>query len=188
MKSFISKIIFLLFRLHDKMKREKHLALLRQNPKSNIHSSFKLGNNNYVDISPNTEIHIAENVYINEANNISIKHNAKLKIGKNTYITRTTLAVLDSVEIGENCILGEGLKIFDHNHQYTTEPFSVSKTEFNTAPIKIGNNVWTGANCVILKGVTIGDNVILGAGCVIYKDVPANSIIINKQEQIIKPL
>ncbi|WP_245539688.1 hypothetical protein [Riemerella columbina] len=39
---------------------------------------------------------------------------------------------------------------------------------------------WT--NCIILKGVTIGDNSIIGAGCIIYKDVPANSIIINKQE------
>lgn len=188
MKSLISKIILQLFSLNDRLKRKKHLELIRQNKNSQIHPSFKLGNNNYVDISPNTEIHIAENVHINETNNISIKHNAKLKIGKNTYITRTTLAVMESVEIGENCILGEGLKIFDHNHQYTTQPFSVSKTKFNTAPIKIGNNVWTGANCIILKGVTIGDNVILGAGCVIHKDVPANSIIINKQEQIIKPL
>ena len=52
--------------------------------------------------------------------------------GKNTYITKLPLRVYEKIEIGENCILGEGMKIFDHNHQYTTEPFSVSKTEFNT--------------------------------------------------------
>lgn len=45
-----------------------------------------------------------------------------------------------------------------------------------------------GANVIILKDVTIGDNVILGAGCVIHKDVPANSVIINRQEQLIKDI
>ena len=188
MKSIINKIILKFFSIKDRVQREEQLKLLKQNPKSEIHSSFKLGNNNYMDISDSAEIHFAENTQINESNYLTIKKNAKFIIGKNTYITRATISVLEKVEIGENCILGEGMKIFDHNHQYTREPFSVSKTDFVTASIKIGNNVWTGANCIILKGVTIGDNVILGAGCVVHKDIPANSIVINKQEQIIKNL
>lgn len=157
-------------------------------PSSRIHPSFKLGADNVLDISPKAIFDIEESVVINQNNFITVKPNAKLSIGKNTYITRATISCLGEIEIGENCILGEGLKIFDHNHQYTREPFSVSKTEFNTAPVKIGNNVWSGANCIILKGVTIGDNVILGAGCVIHKDVPANSVIINKQNLEIKPI
>ncbi len=40
----------------------------------------------------------------------------------------------------------------------------------------------------ILKGVTIGDNCVIGAGCVIYKDVPANSIVINVQNQETKTI
>ena len=40
----------------------------------------------------------------------------------------------------------------------------------------------------MLKDVTIGDNVIIGAGCVIHKYVPSNSIILNKQEQLVKLL
>ena len=188
MKSIISKIILKFFSIKDRLQREEQLKLLKQNPKSEIHSSFKLGNNNYMDISDSAEIHFAENTQINESNYLTIKKNAQFIIGKNTYITRATISVLEQVEIGANCILGEGMKIFDHNHQYIKEPFSVSKTDFVTAPIKIGNNVWTGANCIILKGVTIGDNVILGAGCVVHKDIPANSIVINKQEQIIKNL
>ncbi|ROI03789.1 acyltransferase [Kaistella haifensis] len=161
--------------------------LFLQNSKSKIHPSFKFGKNNFLDITADSEIHISENVWINEGNNIAIKNKSTLSIGRNTYITRATIACLEKIEIGENCILGEGLKIFDHNHQYTTNPFSVAKTEFNTAPIKIGNNVWSGANCIILKGVTIGDNVILGAGCVIYKDIPANTTVVNAQNLILKP-
>lgn len=185
--NFLLAFFFSKFKLlQDKYSKVNDMKLFHQNPKSNIHKSFKLGINNYLDISKDAEFQISEGVSINESNNISVKKGGKLIIGKDTYITRATIACLEKVEIGESCILGEGLKIFDHNHQYTKAPFSVSKTEFNTAPVKLGNNVWTGANCIILKGVTIGDNVILGAGCVVYKDVPANSVIVNKQELILR--
>ncbi|WP_322971837.1 acyltransferase [Faecalibacter sp. LW9] len=155
---------------------------------SKIKSDFKIGYNNTLDISPNTTFNIGKNVIINHDNFITTKGKSKFSIGDNTYITRATISCLGEIEIGENCILGEGMKLFDHNHQYTKEPFSVSKTEFNIGKIKMGNNVWTGANVTILKDVTIGDNVIIGAGCVIHKDVPANSIIVNKQEQLVKLL
>jgi acetyltransferase-like isoleucine patch superfamily enzyme len=42
--------------------------------------------------------------------------------------------------------------------------------------IKIGNDVWIGANVIILDGVTIGDGAIIGAGAVVTKDVPPYSI------------
>lgn len=153
---------------------------------SNIDPSFKIGTDNTFDISTDAKFDIKENVTINQSNYITVKSNAKLSIGKNTYITRGTISCLGEVTIGENCILGEGMKIFDHNHQYTKEPFSVSKTDFSIGKVTMGNNVWTGANVIILKDVTIGNNVILGAGCVIHKDVPDNTIIINKQDQMVK--
>lgn len=188
MNALIATLVMKFLALQNKYIQFHGLQLFRQNRKSSIHKSFKLGNKNYLDISKDAKFQIAEGVTINESNNITVKHGSTLLIGKNTYITRATIACLERIEIGENCILGEGLKIFDHNHRYTKDPFSVSKTEFNTDPVKLGDNVWTGANCIILKGVTIGDNVILGAGCVIHKDVPPNSVVFSKQELIIKAL
>lgn len=155
--------------------------------KSKIHPSFRLGLNNHIYIHPEAEICIAEDVSINQNNFITVQKDAKLKIGKGTYITRATITSLGEIEIGDNCILGEGMKIFDHNHNYTKEPFSVSKTEFTVGKVKMGNNVWTGANVVILKDVTIGNNVIIGAGCVIHKDVPDNCVIVNKQDHKVIP-
>ncbi len=184
----LDKIFILLDQLIQKAKKNNAYQLFNCNPKSSVASNFRLGINNYFDISPKAEIMIGENVMINESNYLTIKNNATFKIGKDTYITRATISCLGNIEIGENCILGEGMKLFDHNHQYQTNPFNVAKTDFNIGFIKLGNNVWTGANVVILKGVTIGDNVIIGAGCVVHKDVPSNSIIVNKQEHIIKSL
>ena len=44
------------------------------------------------------------------------------------------------------------------------------------APVVIGGNVFIGARCIILKGVTIGENSIVGAGSVVTKSIPANEI------------
>ena len=81
-------------------------------------------------------------------------------------------------------MFGDGVRIFDHNHQYSN--YHVEKIAFNYGKISIGKNCWIGANVVILKGVTIGDNVIIGAGAVIHKDIPSNSIVVSKEELIIK--
>lgn len=43
--------------------------------------------------------------------------------------------------------------------------------------VKIGNNVFIGANTTILPGVTIGDNVIIGAGSIVTHDIPSRSVV-----------
>jgi acetyltransferase-like isoleucine patch superfamily enzyme len=57
-----------------------------------------------------------------------------------------------------------------------------------TKPIKVGNNVYLGINCLILPGVTIGDNVIVGAGSVVTRDIPANSVAAGVPARVIKTL
>lgn len=42
--------------------------------------------------------------------------------------------------------------------------------------VKIGNNVFIGADSIVLCNTRIGDNVIIGAGSVVTKDVPSNSV------------
>lgn len=43
-------------------------------------------------------------------------------------------------------------------------------------PVRIGNDVWIGANVVVLPGVSIGNDVVIGAGSVVTKDIPDHSI------------
>ena len=50
---------------------------------------------------------------------------------------------------------------------------------------KIGNNVFIGANAVIIGNITIGDNAIIGAGAVVVKDVPANAICVGNPCRIV---
>jgi acetyltransferase-like isoleucine patch superfamily enzyme len=98
-----------------------------------------------------------------------------------------SINVMSVIEIGDGCIFGEGVKIYDHDHQYV-QGSGWDDTHFNAQPIKIGSKVWIGSNAVILKGVTIGDNSVIGAGTVVTKNVPANTVLIAKQNQHAIPL
>ena len=109
-----------------------------------------------------------------------IRDGAQVYIGENVFINNAcSINCLEKIEIGANTLLGEGVKMYDHNHKYGLEAdmLVVSKAEFNTQPIRIGKNCWIGSNCTILKGVSIGDNCIVGANCLIYKDVPSNTMV-----------
>lgn len=81
------------------------------------------------------------------------------------------------ISIGNYCIFGENVKIYDHNHCYVEEKIPIADQGFKIKPISIGNNCWFGSNSVILPGVTIGDHCVIGAGCVVYKDIPSGSLV-----------
>lgn len=51
--------------------------------------------------------------------------------------------------------------------------------------VTIGDNVFIGADSIILPSITIGNNVVVGAGTVVTKDVPDNSVIVGNPGRII---
>ncbi|HFX3832221.1 MULTISPECIES: acyltransferase [Enterococcus] len=106
----------------------------------------------------------------------------KLNIGENVGIgKRNIIGCQESVEIGEGSTLGPNVLIYDHDHKFEYGT-GVKQKEYKTSPVKIGKNVWIGANNVVLRGTNIGDNCVIAAGGVLKGDYPANSIIIQKKE------
>jgi len=80
--------------------------------------------------------------------------------------------------------LGNNVAIAANTTITTTNHFKYDHRKSSKKRIVIGNNVWIGANCSIVAGVTIGDNVIIGAGCVIRQDVPSNMMVAEKSENL----
>jgi acetyltransferase-like isoleucine patch superfamily enzyme len=112
-----------------------------------------------------------------------IEKNGSLTIGHNVFFNNDcSLSVHKKIEIGDNCIFGEGVKMYDHNHQHALKGVPIYKQGFLAESIKIGNNCWLGSNVIVLKGVTIGANSIIGSGVVVYKNIPENSVTVNEQE------
>ncbi len=113
---------------------------------------------------------------------IRISKGAMLKIGNNVAIRpNCMLATHEYVEIGDNVQLSPNVQIYDHDHDFRHFE-GLRSNHFNTTPVYIGNNVWIGANVVILRGTRIGDGCVVGAGAVIKGDYPDNCLIVQKKE------
>lgn len=78
---------------------------------------------------------------------------------------------INRIIFGDNVHIGPNVSIISANHLET----NYGKHQ-EAQPIKIGSNVWLGANCVVLPSVNIGSNVIIGAGSIVTRDIPANSV------------
>ena len=91
---------------------------------------------------------------------------------------------MERIEVGNGTMMGEGVRFYDHDHVYTAE--KIEKWQWTTAPIRVGRDCWIGSNVTILKGVTIGDNTIIGAGCLVHNDIPANSVVYNDGNLVVK--
>ncbi len=120
---------------------------------------------------------------------IGCREKGRLEIGEHCFFnTNTSITCVYKIIIGNYCKFGNNLVIVDHDHNFKEENSTGCKknvSEFAAREIVIGNNVWVGANCVILKGITIGDNAVIGAGSIIRKNVPAGAVYYDRRKSAI---
>lgn len=109
-----------------------------------------------------------------------------IEIGDNVGISSACLWAKKSIIIGNNVNIGGDSIIIDtdsHPHNYLhrrNEYKKILGKEYTniipSEPIEIGDDVWIGARCIILKGVHIGARSIIAAGSVVVKDVPSDVV------------
>lgn len=100
---------------------------------------------------------------------------AEITIGDNCFFNHNcSLTAAENIVIGNQCMFANNFVVVDHDHD--RKDGKILK-ELVSAPVKIGNNVWCGANVTILKGVTIGDGAVIAAGSVVNRDVAAYSVV-----------
>lgn len=109
-----------------------------------------------------------------------------------------------NIQMGDKVFINHNVSLLDHatitlgdnvmiapNVMVTTVTHPKDATERNTGqvvvkPITLGNNVWIGANSVILPGVEIGDNTIVGAGSVVTKNFGSNLVVCGNPAKVIR--
>lgn len=109
-----------------------------------------------------------------------VEKQGELIIGNNVGISATAIVCTQQIIIEDNVRIGGGTVIYDTDFHSLNYHERIIKPEIRenikTAPVLIKENVFIGANCTILKGVTIGANSIVGACSVVTKNIPDNEI------------
>lgn len=96
--------------------------------------------------------------------------------------------IIGPVTIGNHVNLAQGITISALNHNFYDIKKRIDEQGIKTTPIIIDDDVWIGANAVILPGITIGKHSIIAAGAVVTKDVPNYSLVAGVPAKIIKTL
>lgn len=120
---------------------------------------------------------------------VELQSQGLLQLGDYVSINRySRIIAFEKIEIGHNVVIAQFVTILDHDHGFKMQDGALQITDYTTAPIKIGSNVWISDKVTITKGVTIGDNVVIAAHAVVNKDVPANCIVGGIPAKVIKSL
>ena len=106
----------------------------------------------------------------------------ELVVGEKCFFNQNvSITCKKNIVIGDRCQIANNVVIVDHDHAGSENWGSYVET-----PVVIGNDVWIGANVVIMRGTTIGDKAVIGAGSIVKGDVPAGKVFYQKRETIIK--
>lgn len=182
------KIFFwLLIRIYIYIYKVKKQYILWQFPNFKVKGTFDFKNDIFINLSNNSSVLINGHISFRNYCSIQTFEEGLLIINDNVFFNNyCSINCVQKITIGKNSIFGEGVKIYDHNHQYKDKTELIKYQSFSTGEIIIEDNCWIGSNVTILKGVRIGKNCVIGANNLIYKSVPENSIVLDNSDKQIK--
>jgi acetyltransferase-like isoleucine patch superfamily enzyme len=118
---------------------------------------------------------------------IYTKQGATVTIGNNTGFSGVSIHCINKIQIGNDTIIGANTSVWDNDlHELDYVERLNHSGNIHSAPISIGNNVFIGEGCRILKGVTIGDRSIVGAGSIVTKNIPPDEIWAGNPAKFVK--
>lgn len=145
--------------------------------------------------------------YIDASSEKGIEIEDYCTIGRNTYVRSGNLASYDGyfimrkgsscnfncflgatggIEIGQNVMIGPSITILSEKHNFGSIDTDIKEQGITKAPVKVEDNVWIGANSVILGGTTIKKGAIIGAGSIVAKSVNSIEIVAGNPARVIK--
>ena len=114
---------------------------------------------------------------------VQIDFPRQMHFGERVFLNHSFTAMsIGGIYFGDRVQVGPHVTIVTDNHDLK------KRSVLRCKPVRIGNDVWIGANVTILPGVTVGENAVLPAGDVVRKDVPVYSIVGRNQSKVIRML
>jgi len=150
-------------------------------------------------------INLGENVNVTEGvslNNITTGKNGKIRdhsilfghkdtplmIGDDFFVgTFCYINGIAGLTIGNRVTIAHGAKIFTDSGP-NTSPLLQKDFPITSGAVSIGDDVWIGANAIVLPGVKIGNHCVVGAGSVVKEDVPDRTVVVGVPAKAIRTL
>lgn len=188
------------------------MNLLRKLKKRLIKSiRWNLEHENDIQIASDSFIHpssklvnarIKGNIKIGEGCkffDITISSKSSVEIGRFTSIVGPNTDIycaINKVKIGSFCSIARNVNFQEYNHKterltshFVFQNIFEEKLEndiTSKGDIEIGNDVWIGAQCVILGGAKIGNGAVIAANSVVIGDIPPFAIAAGTPAKILK--
>ena len=96
--------------------------------------------------------------------------------------------IIGPVTIGSHVNLAQGITVTALNHIFENSEKRIDEQGVSTSAVVIEDDIWIGANAVVLPGVTIGHHSVVAAGAVVTKDVPPHSLVAGVPAKVIKQI
>ncbi len=140
-----------------------------------------------IEIDKKSKISIGIKFAMRKNSYIECKDGGELMIGDSVFLNRgCMITCLKSISIGNHCIFGPSVKLYDHDHVF--ERGGVVPGRYKCGNIVIEDNCWIGAGAVILKNTHIGAGSIIGAGTIVCGDIAQGSIVKSNRQLVISKL
>ena len=96
--------------------------------------------------------------------------------------------IIGPVTIGSHVNLAQGITITALNHNFEDSEKRIDQQGISTKEVVLEDDIWVGANAVILPGVTIGKHAVVAAGAIVTKDVPPHSLVAGVPAKVIRQI
>ena len=134
-----------------------------------IHPNSKFGADGSIAIKP--DCRIRRRVVISPSG-------GTIEIGENSLVNAFTMLIgHGSIQIGADVLIGPHTVLTAANHTFGDPETPIIQQKISKQGIEIHDDVWIGANCTILDGVTIGEGTVVAAGSVVTEPVPEYTVV-----------
>lgn len=105
----------------------------------------------------------------------------RLTVGEGSFIGRAELSVHDTLSIGRNVCINDGVRMLTASHDVSDPHWGRV-----TKPVVVHDYVWIAVDALILPGVTLGRGAVVGAGAVVTRDVPECGIVVGNPARLLE--